>query len=171
MAIAVVAGPGGEACFLLTRRSSSLKNHAGQYALPGGKADPGETIEETALRELDEELRPSAGFEALGGLDAFATRSGFLLAPVVAWCAEPGLVLDPNPNEVASAHLVPLAQLDTSGNPAWVEIEGARVIRMQVLGRWIHAPTGAILYQFREVALHGRTVRVDDAGEPGFAWR
>jgi 8-oxo-dGTP pyrophosphatase MutT (NUDIX family) len=169
-AIAVVAGPAGQACFLLTVRSSSLKNHAGQFALPGGKSGPGETIEETALRELDEELRPSADFEVLGRLDPFATHSGFLLAPVVAWCGDPVLALDPSPDEVAAAHFVPLSQLDTPGYPAWVDIAGTRVMRMQVLGSFIHAPTGAILYQFREVALHGRTVRVAGEGEPNFAW-
>ena len=45
---------------LLTRRSDSLKRHSGQVAFPGGRADPGETPVETALRETREEigLRP-----------------------------------------------------------------------------------------------------------------
>jgi 8-oxo-dGTP pyrophosphatase MutT (NUDIX family) len=171
VAIAIVANPAGEACFLLTVRSRALRNHSGQHALPGGRAGDSETVEEAALRELEEELRPSAAFEVLGRLDTFSTRSGFLMVPFVTWCADPALTLDPNPDEVAAAHFVPLADLDTPGYPAWVVIEGVRVIRMAVLDGFIHAPTAAILYQFREVALHGRTVRVADEREPRFAWR
>lgn len=33
----------------------------------------------------------------------------------------------------------------------------------------VHAPTGALLWQFREVALLGRHTRVDDLDEPEFA--
>jgi 8-oxo-dGTP pyrophosphatase MutT (NUDIX family) len=170
VAIALAAKPAGEACFLLTVRSSALRNHSGQYALPGGRADDPETVEEAALRELEEELRPTAAFEVLGRLDAFSTRSGFLMVPLVTWCADPELTLDPNPDEVAAAHFVPLADLDTPGYPAWVEMDGARVIRMAILDGFIHAPTAAILYQFREVALRGRTVRVSEEEEPRFGW-
>jgi hypothetical protein len=35
----------------------------------------------------------------------------------------------------------------------------------------VHAPTAAILYQLREVALEGRATRVHDFEQPVFAWR
>ena len=46
----------GDAALILTRRSTTLKNHPGQWALPGGVRDPGEDVETTALRELHEEV-------------------------------------------------------------------------------------------------------------------
>ncbi|MFW2334055.1 NUDIX domain-containing protein, partial [Ilumatobacter sp.] len=51
-----MVGVSGGAAFLLCRRASRLNRHAGQWALPGGRIDPGETPEEAALRELDEEV-------------------------------------------------------------------------------------------------------------------
>ena len=42
-------------CLLITRRAAGLRNHAGQWALPGGSRPPGESVEEAALRELREE--------------------------------------------------------------------------------------------------------------------
>ena len=44
------------------------------------------------------------------------------------------------------------------------------VIQMPVLGRTIHAPTAAVLYQLREVAMHGRATRVDHLEQPVWAW-
>src|SRR5262249_39183349 len=85
-AVAVVLVPdgGGRACFLLTRRAPTLRAHTGQWALPGGRVDVGETPEQAALRELDEEvgLRLPGG-ASLGLLDDYPTRSGFVITPVV----------------------------------------------------------------------------------------
>ncbi|HEY7540458.1 MAG TPA: CoA pyrophosphatase, partial [Methylomirabilota bacterium] len=98
-AVAVVLLPDddGRACFLLTRRTATLRAHARQWALPGGRIDAGETIEGAALRELREEvglaLEPSA---VLGLLDDYGTRSGFIITPVVAWGGE-HVELVPNP--------------------------------------------------------------------------
>ena len=158
----------GEAAFLLTRRAASLRAHAGQWALPGGRVDPGETAAHTALRELEEEvglaLDPSA---VLGHLDDFSTRSGFVVTPVVVW-AGPVAALRPNPVEVASIHQVSLADLDAPGVPRFVTLpERERpVIQLPLLGTLIHAPTAAILYQLREVVLHGRPTRVSHFEEP-----
>jgi hypothetical protein len=45
------------------------------------------------------------------------------------------------------------------------------VLRMPVGDSWIAAPTAAVLYQFREVAVQGRSTRVAHYEQPVFAWR
>src|SRR5262245_53932502 len=71
---------GGEAAFLLTRRTTKLSAHGGQFALPGGRCDDGETPIEAALRELDEEMGLKCEPEdVLGLLDDYPTRSGYLI--------------------------------------------------------------------------------------------
>jgi 8-oxo-dGTP pyrophosphatase MutT (NUDIX family) len=158
----------GRAAFLLTRRAAGLRRHAGQWALPGGRVDPGETAAGAALRELGEEVGLTLGEGAvMGYLDDYATRSNFVVTPVVVW-ADPGAELRANPAEVASIHLVPLAELDAPGVPRFLTVpERERpVVQLPILGTLIHAPTAAILYQLREVVLHGRATRVRDLEEP-----
>lgn len=173
VAIAVTQDRDGEASFLLTRRVPTLRSHAGQWALPGGRVDPGETPGETALRELAEEiglfLAPGA---ILGLLDDYPTRSGYCITPVIVWAgtAPPFTV---NPSEVASLHEIPLSELERPDSPEFVAIpESDRpVIRLLIGDSRVHAPTAAMLYQFREVALHGRATRVADLEQPVWAWR
>lgn len=157
--------------FLLTRRAPRLSAHRGQWALPGGRVDAGETVVEAALRELDEELAVR-DVEVLGLLDDYPTRSGYHITPVVAWAAA-RVDPVPNPDEVAEVHHVPLTDLDRPEVPRWADVPGvdAPVIQIPIVGTHVHAPTGAILYQFREVAVHGRHLRVDHLDEPPFAWR
>jgi 8-oxo-dGTP pyrophosphatase MutT (NUDIX family) len=82
--IPFAAGWENHAAVLLTRRSVKLKKHAGQWALPGGRMDQGESPEETALRELKEEVGLKLGLErVIGRLDDYTTRSGFTIKPVV----------------------------------------------------------------------------------------
>jgi 8-oxo-dGTP pyrophosphatase MutT (NUDIX family) len=175
-AVAVVLLPDeeGRACFLLTRRAPTLRAHAGQWALPGGRVDPGEAPVAAALRELREEVGLAlAADDALGLLDDYPTRSGFVITPVVLWGPRGGAALAPDPREVAAVHRVPLAELERADGPRLVRIpESERpVIQLPLLASLIHAPTAAILYQLREVALHGRPTRVDHLGEPVWAWR
>ncbi|WP_416899236.1 MAG: NUDIX hydrolase [Minwuia sp.] len=163
----------GTPCFVLTRRSSKLSSHKGQWALPGGRLDDGESVVEAALREVEEEVGvtvPEA--EVLGRLDDYVTRSGYCIAPVVAWIGrKPDFVL--NPAEVQELHLIPLRDLDREDSPQFVTIpESDRpVIRMPIMDNKIHAPTAAVLYQFRDVALHGRETRVAHYEQPVFAWK
>jgi 8-oxo-dGTP pyrophosphatase MutT (NUDIX family) len=168
VAIALVeAGP----AFLLTRRATTLRGHAGQWALPGGRTDPGETHGEAARRELAEELGLHLGPDAeLGLLDDYPTRSGYVITPVVVWAgADPELT--PNPAEVAELHRVPLELIDVEPRFLTIPESDAPVIQLPLFGRFVHAPTGAVLHQFREVVLHGRTTRVAHLEQPVFAWR
>jgi 8-oxo-dGTP pyrophosphatase MutT (NUDIX family) len=173
VAICVIPDEEGEACFVLTRRAAGLRAHTSQWALPGGRIDAGESVVDAAVREVEEEigLRLAAD-SVLGILDDYATRSGFLITPVAIWCDDrDGLMA--NAAEVASIHLVPLAQLDHPDAPRLITIREseAPVIQMPINGQLVHAPTGAILLQFREIGLHGRVTRVNHYEQPTWAWR
>lgn len=167
-----LTGQQGAPGVLLTRRAPSLRSHGGQWALPGGRCDPGETPAQTALREMHEELGLALDEgQVLGLLDDYPTRSGYLITPVVVWAgADPVLV--PNPAEVASVHHIPLAEIARTEAVDFVSIPESerRVIRFHLNGGHIHAPTAALIYQFREV-LAGRDTRVADLEQPTFAWR
>ncbi len=162
----------GEAAFLLTRRSAGLRAHGGQWALPGGRCDPGETFEQTALRELEEELGlvlPSEN--VLGLLDDYPTRSGYAVTPVVAWLDD-ARVIRPNPQEVASVHRIRLAHIGRDDAVEFDRIpESDRpLIRLSIGDQHIHAPTAAMVYQLRELVA-GRVTRVAHLEQPVFAWR
>lgn len=161
------------AALLLTRRATTLRKHAGQWALPGGRLDPGETPEQAALRELEEEVGLALPPERiLGRLDDFTTRSGFVMTPVVVWGGR-GEPLTPNPGEVASIHRIPLAEFLRRDAPLLDPEEAGDepVLRMPVGTGSIAAPTAALLYQFREVLLLARATRVAHFEQPRFAWR
>ena len=99
-------------CLLITRRAVGLRNHSGQWALPGGSREPRESAAEAALRELREETGVAAGAgDVLGTLDDYATRSGFLITPVVVWGGPVGTLVRQS-SEVARIHVIPLADFD-----------------------------------------------------------
>ncbi len=165
-------GVAGGAAFLLCRRALRMTRHAGQWALPGGRIEAGETPLEAALRELDEELgvRLDAGI-VVGWLDDYPTRSGYVITPIVLW-GEANPALRPARDEVFAVYRVGLQAL-VDAVPRFVSIpESDRPILQLPLGdQLIHAPTGAVLFQLRQVGLLGRIdERVDEIGEPVFAW-
>jgi 8-oxo-dGTP pyrophosphatase MutT (NUDIX family) len=163
----------GEAALLLTRRAEHLSTHSGQFALPGGRVDRGESALDAARREALEEIGLALPPEAfLGRLDDYPTRSGYLITPLVAWLPA-GAELVANPAEVAKIYRVPLADLGRPGSPQFVSIPESEqpVIRYPLLGTTIHAPTAAVMYQFMEVALLGRATRVAHLEQPVWAWR
>ena len=170
VAVAIV-DDGEELALLLTRRAARMRAHAGQWALPGGRTDDGETPIAAALRELEEELGlPCAEDDVLGLLDDYATRSGYVITPVVVWCGRTS-ALTPNPDEVASVHVVRLSELDVEPRFVTIPESSAPVIQLPLFGGYVHAPTAALLHQFREVVLHARPTRVAHYEQPVFAWR
>jgi 8-oxo-dGTP pyrophosphatase MutT (NUDIX family) len=172
-AVAITLVDDGALAFLLTRRAANLRGHGGQYALPGGRCDPGETATEAALRELHEELGiPLDAESVLGVLDDYPTRSGYLITPIVVWAGSGASIL-PNPAEVAAVHHIPLDAIMAEDAFDFVRIPESerRVVRFRHREEGhIHAPTAALIYQFREV-LAGRSTRVADLEQPVFAWR
>jgi 8-oxo-dGTP pyrophosphatase MutT (NUDIX family) len=173
VAIALTEDDGGEStAFLLTRRAASLRAHRAQWALPGGRCDAGETQAESALRELHEELGVRAeACDVLGLLDDYPTRSGYLITPVVVWVPASAAIV-PNPDEVASVHHIALDDIEAEDAFSFTMIPEStrRVIRFRHAGQHIHAPTAALIYQFREV-LAGRDTRVAELEQPVFAWK
>jgi len=173
VAIALTDGDqADETALLLTLRAAGLRAHGGQWALPGGRCDAGETPIVAALRELREELGLEVGGErVLGLLDDYPTRSGYLITPVVVWTAARA-VLAPNPQEVASVHRIALGAIERDDAFDFTDIPEStrRVIRFHHDSGLIHAPTAALIYQFREV-LGGRDTRVAELEQPVFAWK
>ena len=175
VALVIAEGSSGQPALLLTLRPARMGRHAGQYALPGGKVDPGETGREAAFRELSEELGLDLASGALlGRLDDYPTRSGFRISPYVLW-AGGGLELVPAPDEVAKVFHIPFAELDSEAIPLFRDgVEAGRPVLYSdfpTLGTQMYSPTASIIYQFREVCLRGQATRVAHFDQPKFAWR
>lgn len=161
-----------ETALILTGRVSGLRSHGGQWAMPGGRIDAGETAVQAALRELSEEIGLMlTATDVLGTLDDYPTRSGYRITPVVVWAGHHP-PLRPNPQEVATVRYIRLADIVREDAVEFDSIPESdrRVVRLKINGRTIHAPTAAMIYQFREV-LAGRQTRVADLEQPVFAWR
>ena len=175
-AVAIALTEAGDAAggtaVLLTLRAAGLRAHSSQWALPGGRCDEGETQVTAALRELHEELGLDLReANVLGLLDDYPTRSGYLITPVVVW-ADASAAIAPNPEEVASVHRIALGDIERADAFDFTTIPEStrRVIRFRHAGQFIHAPTAALIYQFREV-LAGRDTRVAELEQPVFAWK
>jgi 8-oxo-dGTP pyrophosphatase MutT (NUDIX family) len=168
-AVAVVLlASGGQTCVPIFQRPSDMRRHASQMALPGGRVHEGESVVECAMRELHEEigLEVAAGDE-LGRLDDFDTRSGFTITPIVFWSDATAADLRPSPAEVA------VMFLPTTGDLLEAAAHAGRGddFSMRLPGVEVFAPTAAMLYQFAEVALSGRAVRVADFHQPPWTHR
>ena len=173
VAIAIAPLENGQSGFILTRRGKNLQTHSYQYALPGGKIDDGETQEQTVLREVHEEIGIQVEKENIVGyLDDYETRSGFAITPIVLWI--PDLQnLRPEPGEVDDIFIIAFSELFRPDSPRWVEIPESDklVLQLPLRNRLIHAPTAAMIYQFREIGIQGNSIRTDHIEEPVWAWR
>ncbi len=101
---------------ILTRRADTLRSHTGQVAFPGGRADPGETPWQTALREAHEEIGLHPDLVSVAGLSTpYQTGTGFMVTPVVGFI-DPPFDLQPNPDEVAVIFETPFGFLMDPSN-------------------------------------------------------
>ncbi len=109
---------------LLTRRTDSLRHHAGQVSFPGGRIETDDhDVVAAALREAHEEIGLSHGLaKPLGFLDPLMTITGFRVLPVVARI-DPHFVATPDPGEVAEVFEVDLAFLMHPDNLERVDID------------------------------------------------
>lgn len=161
-----------ELCLLITRRAAAMRAHAGQWALPGGSRDDGESAPDAARREMREETGVDVPAGAvLGLLDDYVTRSGYLMTPVVVWGGPVSPAMRGPAAEVAEIHAIPLADFDVPPRLVRIPQSQAPVIQLPLLGQHLHAPTAAIVYQFCQVALHGHAIRVAHFEQPVFAWK
>lgn len=170
VAVVVLSDDDGEPCIPLYVRAAGLASHPGQFALPGGKLKSDENAGAGALRELREELGLDVSADGiLGSLDDYDTRSGFTITPVVVWSGAAAASLDPSAGEVAQLFVLRLPELRAAVAGAAQGTSPAFCLEFA----WgpVYAPTAAILYQFSEVALDGRSSRVNDFYQPPFTHR
>ncbi len=113
-----------EPTVLFTRRTDTLRRHAGQVAFPGGRIDPDDAGPvAAALREAQEEVAlPPSAVEVLATLDAYETGTGYSITPVVG-LVTPDLPLVPCEAEVAALFETPLAHLLDPANHLLREAE------------------------------------------------
>ncbi|HVA55929.1 MAG TPA: CoA pyrophosphatase [Gammaproteobacteria bacterium] len=131
---------------LLTQRTESLLDHAGQVSFPGGscEVDDSDPVQ-TALRETDEETGLDRRFiEAIGFLDGYLTITGYAVTPVVG-LVKPGYRLQPDPLEVAEVFEVPLVFLRDPAN---------RQIRSRRVG---DRDVGYYLFEYNQHIIWGAT--------------
>ena len=142
----------GDAHIVLTVRADALR-HGGQVSLPGGVVEPGETLEQAALREAHEEVAlPLAQVRVLGALTPLDIPvSGFRLHPIVA-VTETQPPLTPADGEVAGILEVAVDELLDAANFARVvrERDGVEYIvpAFRVCGHDIWGATAMVLAEF-----------------------
>ena len=166
----VILLDGDVATVPIFQRPLNMRRHAGQMAIPGGRLHEGEDAEGCALREIHEELGLGVGEDdVLGRLDDFDTRSGFTITPVVVWSGAAPTILRPSKEEVARLFLIPAPELQQAVAAADLTEPDRFSLKFREVE--VFAPTAAILYQFSEVALDGRSVRVADFFQPPWTHR
>ncbi len=137
---------------VLTRRDWNLRTHRGEVSFPGGRADPGEDLTTTALREaLEEVALDPARVEPLGELDHLTTvtRRAYIVPVVGLLAGRPDL--HPNDGEVDAVLHVPLAELlrpEVFREERWGdEVNGRPVYFFELVGDTVWGATAAMLRQ------------------------
>jgi 8-oxo-dGTP pyrophosphatase MutT (NUDIX family) len=143
--------------FPLTKRPDYLGTHGGQISLPGGKAEPGETPIETALREAEEEIGvPRHAIEVLGTLtEFFVIPSNFMVTPVVGFLRQTPF-FTPDPKEVVKIIHGSVEELLKPDAVKVKEIMAARMFPMQaphfeIEGEVVWGATAMMLNELRVV--------------------
>lgn len=110
--VPLAEGPEGPS-LLYEVRARTLRRQPGEVCFPGGRLEKGESPEQCALRELEEELAiPPASVQVLGQLDFIVHRANFIMYPVLGWVEDWGVSrLSPSPAEVEETFFVPLSHL------------------------------------------------------------
>lgn len=144
---------------LFTVRPTTMTEHAGQIAFPGGRADPDDAdARATALREAQEEIGLSpVDAEVIGYLENYRTVTSYLVTPVVALIRD-GFIATPNPLEVSDVFEVPLAFLMSADNhridARTYRGEVRRYHAMPYGERYIWGATAGILKMLHESLTH-----------------
>ena len=174
VALALLPDDGGAPSFVLTRRAAKLKAHQGQWALPGGRLDAGEIARRRRAARAARGGRDSSSTPTRCSVCSTTTRRARATASRPWWC---GRAPRPSSRRTPTRSRSPIAWRSRSSTrpdvPRLRTIpESDRpVISIPLLGTHIHAPTAAILFQLREVALRGLDSRVAHYEQPVFAWR
>jgi 8-oxo-dGTP pyrophosphatase MutT (NUDIX family) len=110
--LALVGDLDGRPAIALTERGAHLRAHAGEICLPGGRLDPGETPEDAAAREAEEEVGVDrSALEVSGRLDDAWSKGRNHVVPVVGWYEGSLGELRPMTEEAVQVFVVPLADL------------------------------------------------------------
>jgi 8-oxo-dGTP pyrophosphatase MutT (NUDIX family) len=147
----------GQLHFVLTKRPEYDGVHSGQISFPGGRKEPGEQPQETALREAREEIGvPAAQITVLGQLSRlYIPPSNFMVYPFVGFCpARPAF--KPSPREVAQIIEPPLALLFDEATCCeeyrqFPQIGRARIPYLNLLGHKVWGATAMILSEFAAI--------------------
>lgn len=149
-------GQGGELRLWLLRKVDTLRRHAGQVALPGGKRDPADrTSLDTALREAEEEIGlPRDASLFLGDFDDYFTTTGYVVSPHVV-SVEPTFAPVADPLEVARVFSVGLARFREAPTPQPVRLFGeVRAVPGYVIeGETVWGATSAIVQDLAKILL------------------
>ena len=112
---------GEDGLALLFEVRASQVSQGGEVCFPGGRMEPGESPQDCALRETEEELSiPRGEVTLLGEPDFICNQRGFLLRPVLGLVSQAGLqALRPSPAEVAEVFTAPLAFFRETAPELW----------------------------------------------------